>query len=464
MGISPISCKCVKSCRDCPNEVDLAKGDYLRSKSGNFRINNNPINTGNYHKIRTHSYLFNNKNFDFKISSEIGNINPKEKVKEAIPPTIFEDSQENNYIEKNNNPIKTVATLNMNNNIILENDFNPNNEQLINTDINKNDDFEKEKQIKSPRISIKYIPNFDKSFFFTENIKRGEKNFSQPLNYQKDWQKYIKEDDENDEMITLINTMNNNKGKNRTKEDGEVMEYNNQKYLYIGETDLNQLPTGLGVLYTNGKKYEGYFCKGKILGLGRFIDKEGNSYEGIFRGNKIISKATVIKRNDNDKKVVFFGDLVDLRKNGKGEEICENEYKYLGDFVDDKWNGEGQLENLETGDIYNGQFVKGEITGKGIFKWKNGEIYEGNFEKGIKHGKGIHKWPDGSEYKGEYENGIREGKAEYKWADGRVFKGKFKNGKPEGKGIIFYNGKNVKCEYKDGKPTSDISKLFQEQE
>ena len=91
------------------------------------------------------------------------------------------------------------------------------------------------------------------------------------------------------------------------------MEYNNQKYLYIGETDLNQLPTGLGVLYTNGKKYEGYFCKGKILGLGRFIDKEGNSYEGIFRGNKIISKATVIKRNDNDKKVVFFGDIVDLR-------------------------------------------------------------------------------------------------------------------------------------------------------
>ena len=163
---------------------------------------------------------------------------------------------------------------------------------------------------------------------------------------------------------------------------------------------------------------------------------------------------------ENGKKVEYFGDLVDFKKEGKGEEICENEYKYTGDFFNNVWHGEGQLENYETGDLYHGEFENGKITGKGLFKWKNGEIYEGNFLKGIKHGKGIHKWPDGSIYEGKYNNGIREGKAKYKWADGRIFKGYFKDGKPEGKGKITYNGITIECEYKNGKPTSDIGKLF----
>ena len=40
MGITPISCKCVKSCGEKPEELDLANGKYLRSRSGNFRFNN----------------------------------------------------------------------------------------------------------------------------------------------------------------------------------------------------------------------------------------------------------------------------------------------------------------------------------------------------------------------------------------------------------------------------------------
>ena len=122
-------------------------------------------------------------------------------------------------------------------------------------------------------------------------------------------------------------------------------------------------------------------------------------------------------------------------------------------------HGKGTL-TTDFGFVIEGQFENGKITGKGLFKWKNGEIYEGNFLKGIKHGKGIHKWPDGSIYEGKYNNGIREGKAKYKWADGRIFKGYFKDGKPEGKGKITYNGITIECEYKNGKPTSDITKLF----
>ena len=461
MGISPTYCKCIKSCNDSPSEVELAKGEYLRSKSYNFRINNDPILMGNYYKNLTQSSLFKNKNLHYKNFSEIDNENPKEKIiKETIPPIILEDSEENKYLETNNCPIKTIPSTNRNINNKLDSPIYSNNDNFEKNDINSNDSIENNNKVYSPNFLVKIIPNFDKTYFFTKSLKKAEKIFKKPINYDLDWKKYIKEDDENNDMIILITSMNNHKGISHTKKEGIVLEYKGEKYLYIGETDKNQFPTGLGILYTQGKKYEGNFFKGKLCGLGRYIDEEGTCYEGIFEDNNIISKATVIKMNEKNKKIKYFGDLNDFKKNGKGEEISENEYRYTGDFVNDVWNGEGQFENYETGDIYNGQFEQGEISGKGIFKWKNGELYEGYFLKGVKHGKGVHKWPDGSIYEGEYNNGIREGKAKYKWPDGRIFKGYFKNGKPEGKGKIIYHGKTVECEYKNGKPTSDISKLF----
>ncbi|MBQ5901889.1 MAG: hypothetical protein IIW83_01385, partial [Clostridia bacterium] len=35
---------------------------------------------------------------------------------------------------------------------------------------------------------------------------------------------------------------------------------------------------------------------------------------------------------------------------------------------------------------YDGDWIKGERTGKGIFIWKDGDRYEGDFEKGKRTG------------------------------------------------------------------------------
>ena len=188
--------------------------------------------------------------------------------------------------------------------------------------------------------------------------------------------------------------------------------------------------------------------------------KKEPSYEGIFKNNKLVSKAKIIKCNDKNKKIQYFGEVLDFKKNGKGEEICD-EYKYKGDFLEDVKHGYGRLF-LQNGDLYDGEFKKGEITGKGLYIWSNKQQYKGDFVNGIKHGKGKYKWPDGYEYDGEYNNGVREGFGEYKWSDGRVFKGRFKDNKPDGKGKMTYNGKTVNVEYKDGKPTVNIKKLFRE--
>ena len=425
MGVSPSSCNCSRSCNNNPNEIEFSKGDYLRSKSGNIKIKNDLKYNENNTKAKTRSSLFKPENLD---SNEIHNITNNNKIK-----TLFDfdiNNRENSKFEENNS-FKMDEHQEKN-----KNEINPKNPEL------------------------KYLPNFDKIYFFPKKLKNAEMIFKNPINYETDYLKYYKEDEDNIDMVILINTMNKNKGINHTREDGEVFEYNGEKYLYIGETDKNQMPTGFGVLYTQGKKYEGNFFRGKLIGLGRYINEEGTCFEGIFEDNKLVSKATIITINKNNKRVEYFGDVTDFKKNGKGEEICEDEYKYQGDFSNDLKHGYGILEFFENNETYEGQFDKGEITGTGIYIWNNGEKYEGTFVKGIKHGKGTYTWPDGCIYEGGYNNGIREGKGKYIWADGRIFRGTFLDGKPNGKGKISYNNKTIICEYKNGKPSFDMNKLF----
>ena len=255
--------------------------------------------------------------------------------------------------------------------------------------------------------------------------------------------------------------MNSNKGENHTKEEGQVIEQKGERFLYIGEIDKNQKPSGFGVLYTSHEeKYEGNFNKGKLIGIGRYINKDGTCYEGIFKNNKLVSKAKIIKNNEKGQKVIYFGETINFKKNGKGEETCEGEYRYVGDFENDLKNGNGRLEYLDYGEIYEGEFKNGEFYGKGLFIWSNNEQYNGDFVKGVMHGKGKYKWPDGFEYEGDYNNGIKEGMGTYKYKDGRVFKGRFKDGKPDGKGKVTFKGMTLNIEYKNGKPVEDFKKLL----
>ena len=89
----------------------------------------------------------------------------------------------------------------------IENSINYNKDKLEKNEINNNDNLENNININSEMYKIKYIPNLDKNIFITEKLKKAEKNFSRPLNYETDWQKYNKENDENEDMIVLINSM-----------------------------------------------------------------------------------------------------------------------------------------------------------------------------------------------------------------------------------------------------------------
>ena len=474
MGAQNISCKCIKTCKDVSEEVDLAKSDYLRSRSGNLKINNDPKNLASFQKKNV---SFNSeKNENLIKTDNLISI----KKKEIHQNQTIEEEDENKYIDTNNNDKKETEKQEgkeedkdddkeekkKQENIIKESKENKEDDLYSKIDESFENSIIKENKNKDPSrnnsiSSIRFIKNFDKNFFFTEKLKKAEKNFDSPINYAKDWAQYCEDDDKKDDIVILIETMNSNKGENHTKEEGQVIEQNGERFLYIGELDKNQKPSGFGVLYTShGEKYEGNFNKGKLIGIGRYIGVDGTCYEGIFKNNKLVSKAKIIKCNEKDKKLTYFGETHNLKKNGKGEETCEGEYRYIGDFVDDLKDGNGRLEYLDSGDIYEGEFKNGEINGKGLFIWSNNQQYYGDFVNGVMHGKGKYKWPDGFEYEGDYNNGIKEGMGTYKYKDGRVFKGRFKDGKPDGKGKVTFKGITVNIEYKNGKPVEDFKKLL----
>ena len=57
------------------------------------------------------------------------------------------------------------------------------------------------------------------------------------------------------------------------------------------------------------------------------------------------------------------------------------------------------------GDIYEGEFMFGQRTGKGKFTWPIGDVYEGDFMGDQMHGKGKVTFADGRLLEGVFEYG-----------------------------------------------------------
>jgi len=222
--------------------------------------------------------------------------------------------------------------------------------------------------------------------------------------------------------------------------------FNEYPAIYIGEVDINYNRTGYGILYSlNNEKYEGYWGKNEIIGIGRLTNKnEEFTYEGEFNHNIINGKGEKYYEN-----YIYKGDFINNKKEGIGEEST-NDYDYKGEFVNDLKNGKGKVIYKNRGESYEGEFKNDELTGYGCYKWSNNHIYKGQFLNGNMNGHGYYTWPEGGYYKGNYINNIKEGEGEFMWPDGRIFKGTFKEGKPNGKGILIINHIEKEVEFNNG--------------
>ena len=98
---------------------------------------------------------------------------------------------------------------------------------------------------------------------------------------------------------------------------------------------------------------------------------------------------------------------------------------------------------MRDGGFYQGDFVKGEMTGKGMRVWEDGTAYEGDFKEGEKHGHGEitygSKDKTQQSYYGQWADNIRAGQGTLTMRDGTVFQGTFVRNQPEGDCNIQFN-------------------------
>ena len=87
------------------------------------------------------------------------------------------------------------------------------------------------------------------------------------------------------------------------------------------------------------------------------------------------------------------------------------------------------------GDRYEGEWVNGDMTGRGVYQSPKGFSYEGQFRKNKPNGEGIKIWNDGSRYEGNWLDGMKSGRGIYAWYNGDRYEGEFRDDKFNGQGV-----------------------------
>ena len=429
------------------NNNDDSNDDESNEKDNNSSSKRKNFSSGNYLKSNKINHKSVKMNY---VNTGSNNLSEENSLKE--------ENDSNKKIDNKEMDFSSSSLKKLNDSMTSEKISNKSSikeikEEIINTDIKP--------------VNNK-IFNEDKNNFIKEKTKIAEKNFEREIDYGKDWKKYLDDDiNSNDSETTFFQARLNDEVKNSknlvsTDQTGELFNINNEICLFIGQYDnctkpnSNFILKGKGSLYyKNGVKYEGIFIENELNGIGRYINEEGICYEGIFKNGILKGKGKQITVDEDGNKIIYKGSLNNLKKDGKG--ILETKtFKYEGNFKNDKKNGKGLIIYKDNGNIYQGDFLDDNITGYGIYTFKNKQSYEGQVVNGVFHGKGTYNWTDGTYFKGTYVNGSREGFGEYKFSNGKIFDGPFQKGKPHGKGKLIIKGKYYDCEFKYGKLVTDI--------
>jgi hypothetical protein len=183
------------------------------------------------------------------------------------------------------------------------------------------------------------------------------------------------------------------------------------------------------VTYSNGDCYTGAFADSLRNGEGTYTWSNGDQYEGHWIDDKMDSAGVYTFYNGNK----LEGDFAD-NSFVSGTYTTETN---SGTFVFTISDGEiNHLKlTLPAGDVYDGDFSDGSITGTGTFTFSNGDKYTGAFADGMRSGSGTYTWADGSSYQGMWASDLMSGEGTYYYpssSDGYAVKGNFSYGTPDG--------------------------------
>lgn len=255
-----------------------------------------------------------------------------------------------------------------------------------------------------------------------------------------------------------INIDDLNKLETCDEDPSETIAYNDgyviDGYLYYGTVSENSnLKRGFGIqLFSNGRKYEGYWKNDMYNLYGRIIDEKGVVYEGNFVNGKLNGKGIESYFIDEDKRYYYKGEFFDDNKHGQGE-IETKTYSYEGQFRNNYKNGKGKYISKVKGNefVYEGNFDNDNFNEFGVLTYLNEEYYEGEFQNGEFHGIGKYTYPLTNEvHEGNYENGKRNGHGKLTRMGRLIYEGNYKDNLPHGRGSVVRNGLVVEGEYENG--------------
>ena len=92
---------------------------------------------------------------------------------------------------------------------------------------------------------------------------------------------------------------------------------------------------------------------------------------------------------------------------------------------------------FENGDLFNGQWKKGEMNGYGVYEYANGDVYKGAWKKGLMDGRGTYTYANGDKYIGAWKDGKMNGRGHFHWdlpgdlMTNAKYEGFFKDGVPK---------------------------------
>ena len=178
------------------------------------------------------------------------------------------------------------------------------------------------------------------------------------------------------------------------------------------------------IKYSNGDTYDGTINKNnKKEGFGIYRTKNGYIYKSLWEDDKICDYGIFIDPEGNYiKGTIVNGDI------GEGELLIKNKMKYIGEFLQKLPNNKGILYNFSDKFIYEGDFLLGEMDGKGIIKYMDGTSYEGDFKNGFKHGYGKIIYNENKYFEGYWINNKQHGEGKY-CLNGKELKAIFRYGK-----------------------------------
>jgi hypothetical protein len=145
------------------------------------------------------------------------------------------------------------------------------------------------------------------------------------------------------------------------------------------------------------------------------------------------------------------------------QELSYDGGTYVGDVIDEMPHGRGTL-TYPTGHQrkkVEGEWIEGDLHGKGLILYNNGDRFEGDWQYGLLHGMGILNWANGNKYEGQCLAGKRHGQGTMHWAGGSSYFGEWVGDKIHGKGTLRNsNGNTYEGQWDKGQRSGQGKETF----